>query len=263
MPQCLDCLSELDSPRKKYCIDCTKRRHREREYARYQADPISAAAKKQEARQRPEVKERERVARRRHYESHREQIIARQSVYYQAHKEERQAYWARYRQEHRERYLESSRRSAQKRKEAQKTYLKDYRIRNADRLRAHDRERDKNPQRKAMKKRDLKNYLSNPTNRSRYIEQVKLHAHLRRRAEGCYTPEQIQVLFLACGYKCLVCRTTEQIQIDHIVPIKRGGTNWITNLQPLCRTCNRNKFTKTVDYRTPEIIALAEALLAA
>ncbi len=34
------------------------------------------------------------------------------------------------------------------------------------------------------------------------------------------------------------------VQIDHIVPQKAGGTNLITNLQPLCPECNRKKSAK-------------------
>jgi len=34
------------------------------------------------------------------------------------------------------------------------------------------------------------------------------------------------------------------IEIDHIIPIARGGTNNFDNLQLLCRTCNRKKGTR-------------------
>ena len=44
--------------------------------------------------------------------------------------------------------------------------------------------------------------------------------------------------------KCQTCLKTEpevKITIDHIIPISRGGTNEINNLQPLCMSCNRLK----------------------
>ena len=37
------------------------------------------------------------------------------------------------------------------------------------------------------------------------------------------------------------------LTIDHIVPQKWGGTNAITNLQPLCRKCNSWKHAKIDD----------------
>lgn len=43
------------------------------------------------------------------------------------------------------------------------------------------------------------------------------------------------------GLYCQSCRTTGQLQIDHITPISKGGTNAKTNLQLLCKVCNIKK----------------------
>jgi 5-methylcytosine-specific restriction endonuclease McrA len=40
---------------------------------------------------------------------------------------------------------------------------------------------------------------------------------------------------------CLFCSSKSELQIDHIVPISKGGANSIDNVQILCRPCNRKK----------------------
>lgn len=42
-------------------------------------------------------------------------------------------------------------------------------------------------------------------------------------------------------HKCVVCGSTERLEIDHKTPISRGGTGEIENLQTLCRSHNRQK----------------------
>lgn len=41
--------------------------------------------------------------------------------------------------------------------------------------------------------------------------------------------------------QCVACGATNDIEIDHIVPISRGGTGDPSNLQAMCRSCNRRK----------------------
>lgn len=54
------------------------------------------------------------------------------------------------------------------------------------------------------------------------------------------------------GNKCLCCKRDDvKLSMDHVVPISRGGSNTIDNIQPLCKPCNSKKYTKTIDYRTP------------
>lgn len=46
------------------------------------------------------------------------------------------------------------------------------------------------------------------------------------------------------GDRCKTCGSTDELQIDHIVPVARGGTGDIDNLQVLCRPCNASKGAK-------------------
>lgn len=45
-------------------------------------------------------------------------------------------------------------------------------------------------------------------------------------------------------WRCRFCGTEERLSIDHIVPLSRGGTNDLDNLQTLCRSCNSKKGAK-------------------
>lgn len=40
------------------------------------------------------------------------------------------------------------------------------------------------------------------------------------------------------GEYCQYCNSVENLEIDHIIPVSKGGTNDRKNLQLLCRTCN-------------------------
>ena len=52
------------------------------------------------------------------------------------------------------------------------------------------------------------------------------------------------------GYKCKICGVSAsdgaKLEVDHIIPISKGGKTVIDNLQTLCRSCNRGKSDK--DY---------------
>lgn len=49
--------------------------------------------------------------------------------------------------------------------------------------------------------------------------------------------------------RCLRCGSTEALVPDHVIPPSRGGTNDISNIQPLCLPCNSSKGDNTTDYR--------------
>jgi 5-methylcytosine-specific restriction endonuclease McrA len=59
---------------------------------------------------------------------------------------------------------------------------------------------------------------------------------------GSHTELQWQNLLENTGHKCVGCgRTDVRLQKDHIKPVYRGGTDDISNIQPLCWDCNKMK----------------------
>ncbi len=48
------------------------------------------------------------------------------------------------------------------------------------------------------------------------------------------------------GGRCRVCGSARNLEVDHIVPVSKGGGFEEVNLQTLCRRCNRRKWKKLV-----------------
>lgn len=80
--------------------------------------------------------------------------------------------------------------------------------------------------------------------------------HARRRLEarqGSYSRAEWESVLATHGDRCLRCGDAK-ITIDHVVPLSKGGSNTVENLQPLCGPCNKSKGTNTRDYRNVETV---------
>jgi len=48
-------------------------------------------------------------------------------------------------------------------------------------------------------------------------------------------------------FRCVECGSEEKLTIDHIKPVSKGGTDDLSNLQILCKSCNSRKGAKWED----------------
>lgn len=72
----------------------------------------------------------------------------------------------------------------------------------------------------------------------------------KRKTTGAYTDREWFALLEQCNHRCLCCgREDAKLTVDHVIPLSLGGANDISNIQPLCLTCNDVKGTKSTDYR--------------
>lgn len=95
---------------------------------------------------------------------------------------------------------------------------------------------------KEINKASRKRYKQ--TERGRMI--IRISRMRRRHADGSFTPEEWNEKLILFGGACAHCGSKDSIEADHVVPIKKGGSNYIDNIQPLCRSCNASKGARYV-----------------
>lgn len=71
----------------------------------------------------------------------------------------------------------------------------------------------------------------------------------KTKAGGSFSAKQWLNLCKSYNNKCLCCNKRKRLEADHVIPVTKGGSSDISNIQPLCRSCNAIKGTKTIDYR--------------
>lgn len=67
---------------------------------------------------------------------------------------------------------------------------------------------------------------------------------------GSFTAQEWQDLCARYNHQCLRCKRTDvKLTADHVLPVSKGGSSNIDNIQPLCLSCNSGKKDRHIDYR--------------
>jgi len=77
-----------------------------------------------------------------------------------------------------------------------------------------------------------------------------IQSHRRRTAEGSFTREEVETLLESQWYECAYCGADlleTSYHLDHVVPVSKGGTSYISNIAAACPSCNRSKGAKDLD----------------
>jgi len=96
-----------------------------------------------------------------------------------------------------------------------------------------------------------RNYCKNhPEN----ISHLKARRYAREKgAKGSHTLQEWQDLKKKFNYRCEICGKKKKLTKDHIKPLSMNGTDYIANIQPLCRSCNSRKWKKLI-YENPKLL---------
>ena len=74
----------------------------------------------------------------------------------------------------------------------------------------------------------------------------KAYRHRRRtqlkKSNGSFTIKEWLWLLDIYGHRCAYCsKKSKHLTTDHIIPLSKGGTNYISNIIPACSRCNTLK----------------------
>ncbi len=122
-------------------------------------------------------------------------------------------------------------------------YLANYNA-SAEGKQAAKRSRQK-PENRARRREDARKYRDRPEVKARErvrgpIKQAKRKTQ-KTGAGGSFSETEWQALLEAYGHICRNCGSGGKMTVDHILPISKGGSSNIDNIQPLCLSCNSAK----------------------
>ena len=83
-----------------------------------------------------------------------------------------------------------------------------------------------------------------PNSFARCFYELKLQKLFRRRIRKNIPKKLRARIFDEKGRKCSYCPDPWATNLDHVIPVTKGGQNSFENLVPCCGSCNSRKGTK-------------------
>lgn len=101
--------------------------------------------------------------------------------------------------------------------------------------------------------------INSKPNPKKWLEEfnAKMKVYVRNRRlkkkniGGSHSNKEWEIMKKDYNYMCACCKKFEpyiKLTEDHIIPIHLGGNDYISNIQPLCRSCNSKKRITIIKY---------------
>lgn len=98
--------------------------------------------------------------------------------------------------------------------------------------------------RKNKEKRDIAKRKWREKNKELTNHLTRSYHYRRKKASGSHTLQEWLELCHRHKNQCVYCKKDCKLTEDHIIPLSKGGSNNIENIQPLCVSCNSKKGAK-------------------
>lgn len=100
----------------------------------------------------------------------------------------------------------------------------------------------------------VKSYKQANKERCRHHEKTRLSRLKNAQIVATHTFDEWCLLKIIYNYTCPCCLKSEpeiKLTKDHIIPLSKGGSDSIENIQPLCFSCNASKQDKVIQFLFP------------
>lgn len=135
----------------------------------------------------------------------------------------------------------------QKNKEKQREYKRLWKKRNKAKVAAASRryrdKRKRSPKRLARVRRKWAEYALYWRLRNPLLSKAKLFIGRvrKRKRKGHVTIDTLLQKMAFYGNRCVYCGASDDLSIDHVKPLSKGGSNLVCNFVPCCLSCNSRK----------------------
>ena len=105
-----------------------------------------------------------------------------------------------------------------------------------------------NPEYKAGFQKRAKTYSKTLKGRITQQNHVRRYRAIMAGVKATLTTQEWQEIIEKFDYRCAYCHKRTKLEVDHVIPISKGGNHTADNVVPACRSCNASKCDKILSH---------------